>query len=441
MDWIVPFAALISSILILMGLGLPVAFAFFATNIMGMLLVFGIDRFDRGVTQMVSNFSEAITTYALAPLPMFLVMGSLFFRSGLGDRVIQALDLVIGNLRGRLSYVTLGSGAVFASLSGSSLANTGMMGSMMAPEMLKRNYKPHMAYGPILGAGSLAVIIPPSTLGVLLGSLAQIDVGALLIAGFIPGLVLVVMFAMLIFVQTLIDPDAAPQYPVPTTSGWAKARAVASNILPMGFLIFCVVGTIILGIATPTESAGLGCMGVIALLLVYRKFRWSVIWKALDDAMKVTGMTFLIITASTTFSQIFAFSGASTGFITWITSFDIGPYGILAMMIIVVLVLGMFMDQVSMMLITIPLFMPIAKSFGFDPVWFGLILLLAYEIGFTTPPFGMLLYVALGSAPKGTTLRTMAVSAAPYVGLTLVLIMMIVAYPPLALWLPGLIVR
>jgi TRAP-type C4-dicarboxylate transport system permease large subunit len=182
-------------------------------------------------------------------------------------------------------------------------------------------------------------------------------------------------------------------------------------------------------------------MGVIALLLVYRKFRWSVIWQSLDDAMKVTGMTFLIITASTTFSQIFAFSGASTGFIGTVTGFDLGPYGILVMMICVVLVLGMFMDQVSMMLITIPLFMPIAASYGFDPVWFGLILLLAYEVGFTTPPFGMLLYVALGSAPSGTTLRTMALAAAPYVGLTLVLIAIIVVFPPLALWLPGMMGR
>ena len=438
MDWFFSFAVLISSILFLMGLGLPVAFAFFATNIAGLFLFFGGSR---GVTQMVSNFSEAVTTYALAPLPMFLVMGSLFFRSGLGDRVIQALDLAIGNLRGRLSYVTLGSGAVFAALSGSSLANAGMMGSMMAPEMLKRQYKPHMAFGPILGAGALAVIIPPSTLGVLLGSLAQIDVGALLIAGFVPGLVLVTLFCGLIWVQTTIDPDAAPQYEVPAASGWAKIKAVASNILPMGFIVFCVVGTIILGIATPTESAALGCLGVIALLFVYRKFRWSVIWQSLDDAMKVTGMTFLIITASTTFSQIFAFSGASNGFITAVTSFDLGPYGILLMMLCVILVLGMFMDQVSMMLITIPLFMPIAMQFGFDPVWFGLILLLAYEIGFTTPPFGLLLFVALGSAPPGTTLRTMAFSAAPYIGLTLMLIGLVVAFPALALWLPGLMGR
>lgn len=438
MDWLFSFSLLIGTVLLLMGLGLPVAFAFVATNILGLFMFFGGAR---GVTQMVANFSDAVATYSLAPLPMFLVMGSLFFRSGLGDRVIQALDLAIGNLRGRLSYVTLAAGAVFASLSGSSLANAGMMGSLMAPEMLKRQYKPHMAYGPILGAGSLAVIIPPSSLGVLLGSLAQIDVGALLIAGFVPGLLLVTLFACLVYCQTVIDPEAAPQYEVPKISGWAKIKAVAANILPMGFLIFCVVGTIILGIATPTESAGLGCLGVVALLIVYGKFSFAVVWQSLDDAMRVTGMTFLIIAASTTFSQIFAFSGASNGFISAIMSLGFGPYGVLLMMIVTILILGMFMDQVSMMLITIPLFMPIAKQLGFDPIWFGLMLLLAYEVGFTTPPFGLLLFVLLGVAPKGTRLSTMAKAAAPYVTLTLLLILLVAAYPPLALWLPGLMGR
>lgn len=436
MEWFFPFAFLIGSILVFMGLGLPVAFAFFITNIAGLFLFFGGAT---GVTQMVANFSDAVSTYALAPLPMFLVMGSLYFRSGLGEKVIYALDLAIGNIRGRLAYVTLGSGAVFAALSGSSLANTGMMGSLMAPEMLRRNYKPHMAYGPILGAGSLAVIIPPSSLGVLLGSLAQIDVGALLIAGVIPGLLLVGLFGLLIFVQTVIDPEAAPQYPVPATSGLEKLKAVAVNIIPMGVLIFMVVGTIILGIATPTESAGLGCLGVVVLLFVYRKFSWSVVWKSLDDAMKVTAMTFLIISASTTFSQIFAFSGASNGFISFITGFDMGPYGILLMMIVVILILGMFMDQVSMMLITLPIFMPIAATYGFDTVWLGLMLLLAYEVGFTTPPFGLLLFIMLGVAPKGTSLKTVALAAAPYIGLTLFLIFLIAVFPQIALFLPSLI--
>ncbi len=162
-------------------------------------------------------------------------------------------------------------------------------------------------------------------------------------------------------------------------------------------------------------------------------------WKSLDDAMKVTAMTFLIISASTTFSQIFAFSGASNGFISFITGFDMGPYGILLMMIVVILILGMFMDQVSMMLITLPIFMPIAATYGFDTVWLGLMLLLAYEVGFTTPPFGLLLFIMLGVAPKGTSLKTVALAAAPYIGLTLFLIFLIAVFPQIALFLPSLI--
>jgi tripartite ATP-independent transporter DctM subunit len=436
MDWLFPFVVLVGTILTTMGLGLPVAFAFFVTNVIGLFLFFGGSV---GVTQMVANFSDAVSTYALAPLPMFLIMGSLFFRSGLGEKVIYAIDLCIGNLRGRLAYVVLGAGTVFSALSGSSLANTGMMGSLMVPEMLRRNYKPFMAFGPVLGAGSLAVIIPPSSLAVLLGSLAQIDVGALLIAGALPGLLLVLMFGTLIFVQTTIDPDAAPQYATPAASFSEKIRAVLINIIPMGVIVFMVVGTVILGIATPTESAGLGCAAVIALLLCYRRFSWTVVWKSLDDAMKVTGMTFLIISASTTFSQIFAFSGASSGFIQFIVGYDFGAYPVLLLMLIVILILGMFMDQVSMMLITLPIFMPLAQQFGFEPVWFGLILLLAYEVGFTTPPFGLLLFIMIGVAPKGTTLKTVSLAAAPYIILTLVLIGLIIIFPQIALFLPSML--
>lgn len=435
MDWPIALGVMIGLILALMGVGVPVAFAFFSTNILCLYLFMGGAV---GVTQMVTNFGDAVSIYALTPLPLFLIMGSLFFRSGLGDGVFRAIDLWIGRVRARLSYLVVLAGAVFASLSGSSLANTGMMGSAMVPEMLRRGYRPHMAYGPVLGAGGLAVIIPPSALAVLLGSLAQIDVGALLVAGFVPGLVLAALYCVLISVQAAIDKDAAPQYDVPRATLREKVTAVLANVVPMGVIVFLVVGTIILGIASPTESAALGCMGVIALLFAYRRFSWEVVWSSLEDAMKVTGMTFLIITASTTFAQVLAYSGASSGMIQWFISFNWTPYAMLAVMVGVILLLGMFMDQLSMMLITLPIFIPIATTLHFDLVWFGLILLLAYEIGFTTPPFGLLLFVMLGVAPPGTTLGTVARAALPYILCTILLVVLIVLFPPLALWLPRL---
>jgi tripartite ATP-independent transporter DctM subunit len=274
---------------------------------------------------------------------------------------------------------------------------------------------------------------------VLLGSLAQIDVGALLIAGFIPGLLLAAFYITLITVQAAIDPTAAPQYEAPRASLREKVRAVAINVVPMGVIVFLVVGTIILGIASPTESAALGCMGVLGLLIAYRRFSWETVWKSLDDAMKVTGMTLLIIAASTTFAQALAYSGASKGMIDWFLSFNLTPIGILFVMLGVILLLGMFMDQLSMMLITLPIFIPIARQLGFDMIWFGLLLLLSYEVGFTTPPFGLLLFIMLGIAPPGTTLKTVALAALPYIGCTVALIILIIFVPQIATFLPRLL--
>jgi len=270
------------------------------------------------------------------------------------------------------------AGAVFAALSGSSMADTAMMGTSMVPQMLRRGYEPYMAFGPVLGAGGLAVIIPPSALAVLLGSLARIDVGVLLIAGAIPGLVLTLMYIGLIALQVRLNPGCAQQFDdKPRYSLGEKLLALLRNVVPMGVIIFLVVGTIILGIATPTESAALGCAGVVGLLLVYRKFRVDTLWKSLEDAMKVTGMTFLIISALTTFAQVLAFTGASAGFINWALSFDLTTCTMLLVMIGIVLILDMFMDQVSMTLRTLPIFVPLAISLQLDMVWFGLILLLA----------------------------------------------------------------
>lgn len=436
MDWYVALVVMIGLILALMGLGVPVSFAFFATNIVAVSLFMGGFV---GVKQMVANFGDAVSIYALTPMPLFLIMGSLFFRSGLGDNVFNAVDMCIGRVRARLSYIVVLSGAVFAALSGSSLANTGMMGTSMVPEMLKRGYKPHMSFGPVLGAGGLAVIIPPSSLAVLLGSLAQIDVGALLIAGFIPGLLLTFFYVTLITVQAAIDPTAAPAYEARATTLVEKLRAIAVNIIPMSVIVFLVVGTIILGIASPTESAALGCVGVMGLLIAYRRFSWQIVWKSLDDAMKVSGMTLLIIAASTTFAQALAYSGASSGMINWFLSFDLSALAMLFVMIGIILLLGMFMDQLSMMLITLPIFIPIAKQLGFDLVWFGLLLLLSYEVGFTTPPFGLLLFIMLGIAPPGTTLKTVSLAALPYILCTMLLILLIIFFPQIALFLPRML--
>lgn len=432
--WLVSFAALVGGLLICMGIGLPVALAFFLVNLIG---VFVLMAGDVGIGQMLSNATTAVSTYALAPVPLFLVMGSLFFRSGLARRVLDAIDLLIGRVPGRLSYLTVTSGTVFAALSGSSLANTGMLGSLLVPEMMRRGYKKHMVIGPILGSGGLAVIIPPSTLAVLLGSLARIDIGALLIAGLIPGAVLAMLYAALIYAQVKIDPEAAPFYEVPPVPLWRRIAIVVRDVLPMGVIIVAVIGSILTGFATPTESGALGAVAVFFLALLFRALSWDAVRNAVVDATRVTAMTFLLITASSTFAQLLAFSGASSGLVQWATSIEMTPTMMLLIMLAVLLLLGMFMDQVSMMLITLPIFVPIALTLDYDMIWWGIIMLLALEMSFTTPPFGLLLFIMQGVAPAGTRLWEVATAALPYILCTMVLIGLLILVPDLATWLPS----
>lgn len=435
MDWTLSISILVGGLILAMITGLPVALGFFMINVIGVFLFMGGAH---GIEQMISNATMAVSTYSLAPVPLFLVMGSLFFHSGLARRVLDAIDVLIGRLPARLSYLTVTSGTVFAALSGSSLANTGMLGSLMVPEMMKRGYKKHMAIGPILGSGGLAVIIPPSTLAVLFGSLARIDIGALLIAGLLPGVVLAFLYAGLIYAQVKIDPEAAPNYDYEPVPLMKRLGIFARDVMPMVVIVMAVVGSILTGVATPTESGALGIVAVALLALFFRALDWHAITEAVQDAARVTGMTFLLITASSTFAQLLAFSGASSGFVSWATSLEMGPIQTLLIMALVLLILGMFMDQVSMMLITLPIFVPLAMSLHFDMVWWGLIMLLMLEVSFTTPPFGLLLFVMHGVSPPGTTLPEVARAALPYILCVFILIGLVILFPSLATFLPSL---
>jgi tripartite ATP-independent transporter DctM subunit len=295
-----------------------------------------------------------------------------------------------------------------------------------------------MAMGPILGTGGLAIIIPPSALAVLLGSLARIDIGQLLIGGVLPGLVLATFYAITIYVLVRLDPDAAPAYEVAAMSLVTRIRVIVVNLVPMGFVIFMVIGLILIGVATPSEAAAFGVLGVLVVSAGFRKLTWAAIVKSLQGTMKVTGMVFLIIMASSTFSQILAMSGATAGMIDWATSLDVSATVMLAVMFVILLILGCLMEQVSIMMLTVPIFFPLAQSLGFDLIWFGVIVMLSLEIGLITPPFGLGLFVLIGVAPKGTTLFEAAAAGVPYILCAIAVVACIVAFPPIALYLPSL---
>lgn len=435
MEWYEALAILLGSILAMMAVGMPVALAFLAANIVGAWIFMGGER---GISALLNNGLGSLTSFALVPIPLFLLMGEIFFHTGLGARMFNAIDRLLGRLPGRLSYVTVLGGTGFSTLSGSSMGATALLGSLMVPEMTRRGYKKHMSIGPILGTGGLAIIIPPSALAVLLATLARIDVGALLIAGIIPGLILSMFYIGTIWLQCRIDPSAAPAYDVEAMGLGEKLALFFRDVIPMLSVMVVIVFMMVAGIVTPSEAAAFGALGVLVLAVLFRCLTWEAVKKSVVGALRVTLMAYLIVFGSATFSQLLAFSGASRGLINWATGFDLDPLMMLMVMFGVLLLLGMFMEQISMMLLTVPIFFPLAQSLGFDLVWFALIMLLALEISFTTPPFGLLLFVMKGVAPPDTTMRDIYLSAFPFMGCSLLLVVLLVAFPQLALWLPGL---
>ena len=421
-------------VLVLMAASVPVAFAFLAANLIGAFLLMGGWV---GMLQLVDNSTALITSFTLVAVPMFVLMGALLFHSGLALKVFDALDALFGRIPARLSYLTVAGGATFSTLTGSTMANTAMLGSLMVPEMTRRGYAPYMAIGPIVGTGGLAMLIPPSSLGVLLGSLARIDIGALLLAGLLPGLMLAILYCSVIYLQARLRPGAAPVYEVDAIPPGRRLRLLVTNILPLGLVIFAVVGFILLGIATPSEAAAFGVLAVAGLAAGFRCLTLTAISKSLLSTVSVTGTVFLLLISSSVFSQLMAFSGTSGVAVDWAITLETGALLKLLMMFGVLLVLGMFMDQISIMLLTIPVFFPLAAALGFDKVWFGIVVLLALQMSLTTPPFGLLLFLMLGVAPRGTTLGQVALAALPYLCCDALLLGMLIAAPSLALFLPG----
>ena len=480
MEWYWLLLALLGSILILMFAGIPVGIAFLAVCTVTAYHLYGRfggfdDHLSSAIFQLIENAFSNMANFAIVPIPMFLLMGELFFHTGLAKRMFNAIEQLLGRVPARLSYVTVGGGTALATLSGSSMGATALLGTLMVPEMTQRGYKKHMSIGPILGTGGLAMLIPPSALAVLLGTIAEIDIGKLLIAGILPGLILATFYAILIFVRATLDPEAAPAYELEESTWTKRLRLFATDVVPMVSIIFMVIGLIMLGVATPSEAAAYGCVGVIILAGYYLlaiplakgivasirgtenaghhwrecaafvPFFGRAFWQSLWGAARVTVVALLILLGSSLFSNVLAASGASVALIEWVTSFDVSAYVMLGMMLCILLLLGMFMDQLAMMLLTVPIFFPVIAGLDFGmelpvvQIWFGVIMLLAMEISFTTPPFGLLLFVMQGVAPPGTRFGEICMAALPFIGCSMLLVALIVAFPQLAVWLPFLV--
>jgi len=421
---------------VLIFLGLPVAFSFLVIDIVGAWLFLGGEP---GMVQLVRNSVASVTSFALTPIPLFVLMGEVLFHTGLAVKVIDGVERLIRNVPGRLAVVAVVAGTVFSAISGSTIATTAMLGSLMLPVMLSRGYHPVMATGPIMAIGAVDMLIPPSALTVLLGSLSGISISKLLIGGVLPGLLLSAAFIAYIIVRVKLRPELAPASDFQEFHGWEKLRPLFQYVLPLVSIFVIVVASMSAGWATPTESAAIGALATVALALAYRALTVENMMQALRGTVSISGMILFIIVGATTFSQILSFSGASNGLVEMITEQGLPPLAVIAGMMLILIFLGIFVDQVSMMMITLPIFMPIVQKFAIDPVWFGVMFLICMQMGLLLPPHGMLLMTMKGVAPAEVTMTHIFRAVTPFVVMSVLMLILVFFVPAVAVWLPQLL--
>jgi len=434
LEWWLIFAAIFGGLMVLLLAGLPVAFCFVVINVVGVLVFWGGEI---GLRQLSLSMFDSVTTFTLLPFPLFVLLGEVLFQSGMALRAIDIVDMWLGRLPGRLSLLSVGSGVVLSTLSGSSIASVAMLGSTMVPEMEKRGYQKTMTLGPIVASGCLAMMIPPSGMAVLLASLAYISVGGLLMAGIIPGLMMATFYAVYIVTRCALKPSLAPSYKVVSISLIKKIELTVRDLVPIAIIIFLVIGVILLGVATPSEAAAMGALGSFVLAACYRRLTWEIVKKSVLSASRIAVMLLAIMLGAKAFGQILVFSGCMKGITEWVTLLPVAPIIIIIGMQAIAMILGCFMDEVAIMLMVIPLYMPLVHLFGFNPLWFGLLLLINVETGLATPPFGLGLFVMKGVAPPGTTTGELYRSVFPFILFNLVVMGLCIAFPQIALWLPS----
>jgi tripartite ATP-independent transporter DctM subunit len=365
-------------------------------------------------------------------------MGEILWQTNIAARALSALDKLLGRVPGRLSLLTVLSGTIFAALSGSTIANTAMLGSLLLPDLKKRGYADDLSMGAIMASGALAMLIPPSALAVIFAVIAKVSIGKVLVALIAPGLLLAAFYAVYIMWRAIRDPAAAPAYEFASATFREKMLGLLLYVAPLSFIVFMVIGIMFLGVATPTEAAAFGCIGSIALAAAYRDLTWRRFRDSIEGTLRISAMMLAIMACAIGFSQLLAYSGSSRGLLEYVMSFNASPIVLFILMQLILLLLGCFMEQIAIMLITLPIFMPIVKAMGIDPIWFAVVCLINLEVALLTPPFGLLLFVMKGAVPK-VKMEQVYRAAAPYILIDILVIGLLIAFPGIATVFAGLI--
>lgn len=414
--------------------GAPIFLAFLAAILIGVYFVIG----PAGFPMFANSLLDTTTTTSLASIPLFVLMGELLFRSGTMDVLFDSIDKLVGRVRGRQYVLVVALSAVFGALSGVAMAVAAMLGRAIMPGMQTRGYDRDIAAGLIIGGASLAPIIPPSLLAVIVGSLASVSIAKLLIAGILPGVLISLVFLVYVFVRIAINPDLAPANVVGERGEVTVRDKLVAIVRTFPFLIvmFSVMGFIMLGVATPSESAATGVVGSLLTAAIYRKLTARMIWESLVASVTVSAMILVIMAMSKMFTQLLAFTGAASQMVSVVANLGYSPMTMLLLLMAVPFVLCMFIDTIAVILLTIPIYQPVVNALGFDPVWFWLLFLVNITLGAVTPPFGYTLFAFKAVVPE-MSINDVYRAAWPFVGLFLLGIALIIIFPGIATWLPS----
>lgn len=413
----------------LLAIGMPVAFTLAFCGALGLYVVGGWEAM-AGVLS-TAPLSTA-STYELISVPLFILMAEFVIMSGVADNLFKAAATWVGRVPGGLAMATALAGAGFGAISGSSTASAATLSSTTMPAMLKQGYEPKLAGGVVAISGTLAMLIPPSIALVLYGIIADVSIGSLLIGGVIPGILVTLVIMGTVWVLVMINPAAAPRGQAYSLREKLHSLRVVG---PMVFLFMAVTGVIYTGIATPTEASGLGAFGAFLIALWERKVNLAAMSRALTHAAHAACMIIMIIVCAKVFGYFFTLTQSTQALVAWVSALDVSRWVILAMILFGYLVLGCLMDQVAILILTVPIVLPVVKALGFDPVWFGVVVILMAEVGLVTPPVGLNVFVVARYARR--PLAEIFGGVWPHVFSHLLLVVVLVAFPQIILWLPS----
>ncbi|MBE9572614.1 MAG: TRAP transporter large permease subunit [Proteobacteria bacterium] len=420
---------LFSGLIFLLAMGVPVAFA-----LGGISAVFAFILGGPNALYIVATTTyREITDPNLITIPLFLLMGNFLFHSGISDRLFQALSYWLSGLRGGLAIVSVGV-CVALAMCGGFGPGILTMGLIAVPAMLKRSYDKSLALGSVMAGGVLGEIIPPSIIMIIFAYIARISIGRLFFGGAIPGLITACLYILYITIRCHFQPHLAPREAVEVT--WRIRWAALKDIVLPVLLVVLVLGSIFLGIATPTEASGVGAMGAFLICFIYGRFTWKVLSDSCLETLKISGMVLWILIGATLFGVFYTSAGAQSLVMEIVKGLQVNRWLILGAMQVILLISGMFMDDYAVVTICAPIFVPIAKFLGFDPIWFSILFILNMQVAYLTPPFGWALILLKGVAPPEIQTKDIWRSVPPFVGIQLLVLIIAMVFPQVALWLP-----